>query len=419
MALVALTLMAVPGNATFAKKYDLKILAVGSPATPSPAVAGSQTAFTATYTNKSIYKINSTVLTVPPNFNVVVTETTPSTTRGTISTITSTSVSVKDLNLSLGSSFTISLTASVPCVEGTSAWTALTKTGNFSGSSFSINNPGDSQRTKVTGSCNATIDIEKYEDSDLSAGRGDGEASPIEEFEFSISDSGGEIDRKTTVGGTTSFSVPVGGTYTVCESAKDGWTNTDPGGDGCADPITLDPSGASLQFGNAQGAVGELGCPSIGDFDPDPVTGGGSAAPTADLARDENADESDCEFVPYILETGTTDGGGGFVDFIKNLDQQASAQFLLSIDWAPEPAVYPIPTTTQVDYDGPGGNPPQDLDWCEPGSGGQLYGLPPSTPSPTLGYCLVSQFSEVGDIAGEINVTEVLYGLGDPRVTRG
>ena len=111
--------------------------------------------------------------------------------------------------------------------------------------------------------------------------------------------------------------------------------------------------------------------------------------------------------------------GSGFVDFIKNLDQQASAQFLLSIDWAPEPAVYPIPTTTQVDYDGPGGNPPQDLDWCEPGAGGQLYGLPPSTPSPTLGYCLVSQFSEVGDVAGKINVTEVLYGLGDPRVTRG
>ena len=161
MALVALTLMAVPGNATFAKKYDLTILAPPSTLTPSPAVAGSETTFKAKYTNKSLYKINSTVLTVPmwSGFQIVGTPTTDR--AGAVVTSTSTSVSVSSLNLSLGSSFTITLTASVPCVTGTKAWTASTKTGNFSGDSFSLNNPGNAQKTKVSGSCNATINVDE------------------------------------------------------------------------------------------------------------------------------------------------------------------------------------------------------------------------------------------------------------------
>ncbi len=61
-----------------------------------------------------------------------------------------------------------------------------------------------------------------------------------------------------------------------------------------------------------------------------------------------------------------------------------------------------------------------NLNWCKPDPAGpQLYNLPAPTPGNPNLWCLVSQFSEVGDVAGKINVTEVLYGLGDPRVTRG
>lgn len=413
MALVALTLMAIPGNATFAKKYDLTVLAPPSTTTPSPAVAGSQTAFTAKYTNKSLYKINSTVLTVPSGFQVVGT---PTTTRGTISSTTTTSVSVRDLNLSLGSSFTISLSASVPCVAGTSSWTALTKTGNFSGSTFSLNNPGNAQKTTVSGSCNATIDVVKYEDSDLSGARGDGEGG-LGGWDFTAyqgADATGPVvagPQSTGPDGTTSFSVAAGTTYSVCETPQDGWTNTDPGGAGC-ETITLTSAGASLQFGNAEGAVGELACSGEGST----ASAGGEGEPAAGLVRDENADGTGCVLVPYILETGTTEGGTGFVDFIKNLETQASAQFLLTIDWLPEPAVYPIPTATEVDY----GSGPVNLNWCEPSTDpDRLYDLPPSTEGNPNLWCLVSQNSQVGSIAGEIDVTEVLYGLGDPRVTRG
>ncbi len=279
MALVALTLMAVPGNATFAKKYDLKILAVGSTATPSPAVAGSQTAFTATYTNKSIYKINSTVLTVPPNFDVVGHGHDATTTRGTIAPSHRRDQSVSaDLNLSLGSSFTISLTASVSVRRRHAAqWTALTKTGNFSGYIILDEQPwqrSEDQRDRLV-----QRDDRRREVRGLGPVRQPGRrraAPPGWEFTSTRERlSGGTVigsHRATVVDGTTSFSVPVGGTYTVCETPQPGWTNTDPVATGCAtvEAHSTD-AGASLKFGNAQGAVGDSGCPEHQATNPTPT----------------------------------------------------------------------------------------------------------------------------------------------------
>ena len=62
MALIAVVLIATPGSATFAKKYDLMMTS-----TPSPVPVGTCAQIKATFTNKSLYSIGSVSLTVPPS----------------------------------------------------------------------------------------------------------------------------------------------------------------------------------------------------------------------------------------------------------------------------------------------------------------------------------------------------------------
>jgi hypothetical protein len=121
---------------------------------------------------------------------------------------------------------------------------------------------------------------------------------------------------------------------------------------------------------------GTLGCPSIGS-DTDTATGG-AGAPTAVLNRFENVGGNPpCAFIPYVFETGTVNGKQ-FVDFIKNVQAQLTAQFTIKITWDPEAATYPVTRTTQVSGYGPNGDGAAvDLEWCEPSTtAGQLYDLP-------------------------------------------
>ena len=62
MALVAVVLIATPGSATFAKKYDLAMTTSTAPPIP---VGTSSATIKATFTNKSLYSIGSVTLTVP------------------------------------------------------------------------------------------------------------------------------------------------------------------------------------------------------------------------------------------------------------------------------------------------------------------------------------------------------------------
>ena len=517
IALVAVTLMAVPGNATFAKKYDLTI------GTPSGTTAGAPTTFTATYVNKSLFKIGSTDLLVPPGFAV----TSATTTKGNPPVITPpsgptfpTSVKVTGLTLALGASFKITVSATIACGTPSPAqWTALTKE-LVSGALFSYNNADAARRSTFT-DCPQPISITKYNDSDASGTRnGDPLEGGLGGWEFKIragaATTGAALQTTLTGGdGTASFTVPPG-TYTVCETAQGGYTNTDPAnGSGCKPATVTGTTGDSLMFGNATNATidvtkyddtnfdglpdGEPGLPDwdfkvyLGDSpvgDPiatgttnadghvlfsvapgraytvcevpqdgwtntDPVNGsgckpvgadatapgasadrafgntqgvgqlgcpggpntdsadGGANAPTANLTRFDNVTGA-CVLIPYILETGITDDGKQFVDFYKDLETQVAAQFTLEIHWDPEPAAYPVARVTQVDLDGPGPGAAVDLKWCNPPSGGQLW-----TPPTAVPWCLVSQHSQVGPANGTIQVTEVVYGFGDPRITRG
>jgi hypothetical protein len=516
IALVAVTLMAVPGNATFAKKYDLTI------GTPAGTAAGVSTIFTATYTNKSLFKIGSTDLSVPAGFSV----TGATTTKGTIvSAPTSSTVQVRNLTLVLGASFQVKVTATIACGTSSPAlWTAVTKE-YVTGALFSINNPGNAQKSTftdcpqtievskyddtnvngvrdgdplepglsgwefalragtattgtplatgttgpsgttsfsrspgqytvcetlkagwkntdpglnppcetvtITGSSGAslsfgnardvTLAITKYEDANLS-GTQDPDEALLGGWEFTIREGSTVLGTVTTAGpgpslGTASFSVPAGGTYTVCETIKPNWTSTDPdNGSGCrtAQPPETKQSGAvvPLKFGNAFD-VGELGCPSTGG---NTDTANADGAPTAALTRFENVN-GECVLVPYVFRTGR-EGNKQFVEFIKNLESQVSAQFTILITWDPEPAVNPIPAS-QVQGYGPGGDGAAvDLEWCDPPTGSALYDFP----NPNVPWCLVSQSADLittGPNAGDVQVKELVYGRGDPRIVRG
>ncbi|MGA7690202.1 MAG: hypothetical protein WCA29_13350 [Jiangellales bacterium] len=134
---------------------------------------------------------------------------------------------------------------------------------------------------------------------------------------------------------------------------------------------------------------------------------------------DEKTD--DCRLIPYSLSRE-----GNTIDLIKNVGTQTEATFTLEVsDWDPEPAEYPVPATT-IDYTPDSdATDPVDMVMCggTPGEptlpldvdGGETD-LNTATPI-TDGWCVVSSFATiVGN--GDMQVTEVLYGKGDPRFNR-
>jgi len=115
-----------------------------------------------------------------------------------------------------------------------------------------------------------------------------------------------------------------------------------------------------------------------------------------------------CTAEPVVF---TRDGNS--IDVLKN---PSDATFLLEVNsWLPEPAAYPVPVTTIDYFDGAG---VQDMVVCAGTT--SAPGLPgdqiPSTDA-VDGWCVAGQsFELVGD--GEMQVTETLYGQGDPRFAR-
>jgi hypothetical protein len=396
MALVALMLTAAPGNATFAKKYDLSV-------TPTSLPAGSSAIFAAKYTNKSLYKINSTVLTVPSGFQV----TAATTSRGTIPTggVTGTSVSVKDLNLSYGSSFTISVSATAPCGTGSGSWSALTKTGNFSGSLFSYNNAASARAATVTGSCSLEF-VDQPTDSAIgdainapdgvSVRALNGASEPVAGVNVSMDKASGPGNltgnADVATGGEpakaafTELALDAAGTYTLSASAS-GYGS-----------VTSD------EF-QVAGAI--LGCDAEGG-DSYPTESGGAAS-AVDLQR----------------ETGACDQGIPVTIVVRNNEVEITkptvegSAFTMTIEWTEEEFQYPLPPT-QIAYDGE--ETTHAMQQCLPdGPDGDGYpDLPPRVDGPEGNefWCVTSL--SVNELpSGLIEVSESYFGAGDPRVTRG
>jgi hypothetical protein len=134
------------------------------------------------------------------------------------------------------------------------------------------------------------------------------------------------------------------------------------------------------------------------------------------LTRTDDSD--DCRLIPYSLSRDSNT-----IDLIKNVGTQTEATFTLEVnDWDPEPAQYPVPPT-QIDYTPKSDETdPVDMVMCdgtetEPSLPLAEGDLNPTTPDAIDGWCVVStEATIVGD--GQMQVTETLYGKGDPRFNR-
>jgi hypothetical protein len=127
---------------------------------------------------------------------------------------------------------------------------------------------------------------------------------------------------------------------------------------------------------------------------------GGDGDPQAALNRVADA----CEPVGVLLRTGVD--AEQFAELSKPPGEVPAT---LDIVWEPEAAALPL-AVTRIDFDGPGGNAPQDVQFC----GGSYLAPEPLEGVP---WCLVSQtITLVG--GGNLQLTERYYGIGDPRWVR-
>ena len=149
MALVAVVLIATPGSATFAKKYDLVMSS-----TPSPIPVGTSATVQATFTNKSLYSIGSVSLTVPssPSGKFTITGFTPPSSGVVTVAPDGQSLSITGLKLILNKPYSITMAVSVTCDAATGSWASTAKL--YGGTTpFTLNNPGNAQKTTVNGAC--------------------------------------------------------------------------------------------------------------------------------------------------------------------------------------------------------------------------------------------------------------------------
>jgi hypothetical protein len=98
------------------------------------------------------------------------------------------------------------------------------------------------------------------------------------------------------------------------------------------------------------------------------------------------------------------------------LKDPSATEFVLTVPWEDEATAYPLPATVIDYFDGAG---PQDMNACDGTTATPV--LPgdqiPSTVDVVDGWCVASQsFELIGD--GQMQVTETLYGKGDPAFNR-
>lgn len=182
-------------------------------------------------------------------------------------------------------------------------------------------------------------------------------------------------------------------------------------------------------FDLRSGYDGVLDCGQATDTIP-----GTGLDPEVTVTRLDNADEGEpCELIPYTLRNS-----GQQVQFLKPLDEQTTAQFILDIVWTVSPANTgatgtPLLPDTYIDYELPEDNGEIALRWCPDvttGSDGypvvrDVLGndaaadqVPDAALEGKQFTCIVSQDSAVsdGDPDDVVTVTQRLYLLGDARM---
>jgi hypothetical protein len=133
-----------------------------------------------------------------------------------------------------------------------------------------------------------------------------------------------------------------------------------------------------------------------------------------DLVLTRTDDSENCQLIPYTLTRE-----GNTIDLIKDIGTQTEATFTLEINnWDPEPSQYPVPAT-QIDYTPRSDESGlEDMVWCDLDGDGNPVLPDDQIPGGEIdGWCVLYQETNlVGD--GMMQVTETLFGKGDPRFNR-
>jgi hypothetical protein len=124
---------------------------------------------------------------------------------------------------------------------------------------------------------------------------------------------------------------------------------------------------------------------------------------------------ADCRLIPYSLTRVDNT-----IDLIKDVGTQTGATFSLEVnDWDPEPTAYPVPATS-IDYTPDSETTaPTPMVMCagDETNPSLPEDLNPTTPAVVDGWCVVKQSAVIVG-GGQMQVTETLYGQGDPRFAR-
>lgn len=163
---------------------------------------------------------------------------------------------------------------------------------------------------------------------------------------------------------------------------------------------------------------GELGCQSATQ-----TVSGSGAKPQVTVRRLDNANPAEtCTLVPYTL--ANLDASARF---LKPLDSQVTAQFVMDMVWTAPITAMPLPVT-RVDFESPDPRTDIPLGWCPDPvyqSGGTLVGIADPLTNPAAVdmddalpgkqfACVGTQSAQV--VAGDpdtVTVTEQVYVLGD------
>jgi hypothetical protein len=290
-----------------------------------------------------------------------------------------------------GKSYVLTLTVTTPaatdCAGADVTWTADVRAGNsFTGDTFALND-GVGTTTHIGVTCGLTFSQQPTDalkgavitpaiqvtGSPASLFSGDSIDLAIADDSPTTATLGGDTSQNANASGVATFndiSLPTSGNYKLVATS---------GG------ATSDSSDTFMI------SDGVLGCGAFAQNPPDGVT----------LQRIGNADPGEpCVLIPYIL---TRDGNA--VEFLKDLATQQSAQFIVTVNWDPEPSVLPLPITH---VDTPGGDHP--ITWC-----GGIPSSPTLTGSEVT--CLVEQDAVIAG-GGETQVDETFYLKGDMKWSR-
>jgi uncharacterized repeat protein (TIGR01451 family) len=169
---------------------------------------------------------------------------------------------------------------------------------------------------------------------------------------------------------------------------------------------------------------GQLGCPSIQEqgFEYTATTSG--AGPSlGQLARLENLDGSTCVAKPYNFSSLLQESSNVISFTQGSVAGQGQAQFVMQIDWEPlvpgvPNVVYPTTIagrTTMIQYSE--ADPIHAIEWCLAVEYDLDGNVVTATPPEGESWCLADQ-AGVLQPDGKVAVTEILYGLGDPKIFR-